>query len=54
MKYKTLKDFEDMKYPQKVLKVEAVKRFKYKDNNQMCIDDEDWLDFFNITEEDLK
>ena len=61
MKLKTLKDFSEFRFDYtdeddplihiKELKAEAVKWVKLKEERLHMID---WLEFFNITEEDLK
>ena len=58
VKLKTLKDLESYakrdnigNIPELWIKAEAIKRWKYYGG---AISSGDWLDFFNITEEDLK
>ena len=36
------------------LKAEAIKRVKFMHKNNECLDEYDWMEFFNITEEDLQ
>ena len=58
MKLKTLKDFEidaeGIYVSSYILRQEAIKRFKDRESKQQCIGDDDWKDFFNITEKDME
>ena len=58
---KTLRDFEDMKFPQWMLKQEAIKHVKFLRKEDAKLEGEDYgnqfnefMNFFNITEEDLQ
>lgn len=59
IRLKTLKDIEerfeegDLFCYSKDLKEEAIKRFIKVNDEGRIIDNKDWVDFFNITEEDL-
>ena len=65
MTLKTLKDLKQTEWNIEVTpeeyfvnydetRQEAIKRFKDRESKQQCIGDDDWKDFFNITEKDME
>jgi len=64
MTLKTLKDLKQTEWNIEVTpeeyfvnydetRQEAIKWFKDRESKQQCIGDDDWKDFFNITEKDM-